>query len=363
MSLEDIQAALNKKYGGFVTADQITNTKRALIPVSPSVDIGLNGGLLTGTVSIFAGSYKTGKTTTALQAMANAQKVFDFPCFYVDVEGRGGDRIFSQVEALDRSKVLWIGTTRERIMDGEDFLECIEEILKTTPNAFIILDSISRLYARDQRDKEVSGTKRAPVSKLLSDFVSRISGIVPAMNSTLVCIAQTYDNVSGYGAKKLVSGGNAIQFQNDTSFIVKSCKDYMVGSGDNEKRVGNVLEWNVENVPFGSVPTKPVTSYIKFGYGCDNVREVLVMAVDLGLIQKKGAWYNFGEEKFQGEDNLYKYLSENPQVYDQLWGTIKTGCLDHDLLESVCKTKEEFDAANEVVFEEKKTKKKKTDEE
>lgn len=365
MSILDYREQLAKTLGnGFITADEISNSKRAIIPISPAVDIALNGGLLTGTVSIFAGSYKTGKSTTAFQAMKNAIDLYDFPCAYIDIEGRGGDRIFSAVKGIDRSKILIVKTTREKIYSAEDFLAETEKLIETVPNIVIVMDSISRLYTRAARDDEVSGTKRSPTSKLLSDFISRISGIVPAMNSTLICIAQTYDNISGYGAKKLVSGGNAVQFQNDTSMIVKSRKDYEEGAGEKLKRVGNILEWDVENVPIGAVPTHPIKSYIRFGYGCDNIREVLVMATDLGLIKKSGAWYQVNGESVQGEDRVYKYLEENPEQYTLLWNTIKDMCLDPDQLSSVCKNKEEFEAANQVSFDDepKKAKKKKKEE-
>lgn len=350
--MTEIRDELNKKFGGYFKGSEITNSKRALIPVSPAIDIGLNGGLLTGTVSIFAGTYKTGKTTTAIQAMRNAGNVYNFPCFYMDIEGRGQERIISQVAGLKKEDFLWKGTTREYEMDAEDYLDQTEEIIKTYPNAFIILDSISRLYSKPQREKEVSGIKRAPNSKILSDFVSRTAGMIAAMNTTLICIAQAYDNVGAttpHAKKTKISGGNAIQYQNDTSLVVQYRQDYMTG-GKIPKRIGNILKWDVQNVPFGSVPTNDITSYIRFGHGCDDIKEVMDMAIDLKLIEVSKSWYELNGKKMQGADAVYKHLSENPDEYDKLWSTIKLMCLDHDLLKTVCKTKEEFEKANLEVY-------------
>lgn len=337
-SLKSFKKLIEKNYGEgcAISAADVAGKKKWLIPVSPALDIGLLGGIPSGSWILISGKEKLGKTYLAMQIARNAQKQFNSPVVYINAEGRFKGQNTRAIHDLDLDNFIVVETSKDKVMYGEDFLGAAEEAVKSLYGCVIIIDSINRLYPNSLGDKEVSGSKRPGAPKMLSDFVSRMSGLVPARNCTIICIAQIYDNVTGYGAGKIVGGGNAVKFQGDVIIHGKSYKPWeeKTGTGTDAEtfRIGNEIQWDVFQNAIGAPPSNLINGFLRFGYGADETKEILNLAIDLGFVEKKGSWFTLDGFRVQGEKGLYDYLKENQDKCDTLHQQIREMCLDPVLI-------------------------------
>lgn len=330
MTLEEYQKIVEKKFGAgsAISASEVCNKEKWLVPVSPSLDIGLLGGVPSGSWVMISGKEKLGKTALALQIARNAQKLYGSKIIYINAEGRFKEQNTRTIEGLDLNGMMVIETSIDTVMYGEELLEAAEEAIKNFYGCIVIIDSINRLYPGKQAVEDVSGSKRSGTPKLLSDFCSRMGGIVPARNAIVICIAQVYDNVTGYGAGKIVGGGNSVKFQGDVIMHGKKVTPWEETEEGKTILVGNHIEWDIIQNAIGQPPAGLISNYLKYGYGADETKEIIGLGIDFGLIAKKGAWYMIGEEKFQGEKKMYEFLKENPHVQNEMHEQIKSFALD-----------------------------------
>jgi hypothetical protein len=140
-------------------------------------------------------------------------------------------------------------------------------------------------------------------------------------NFTVILIAHTYANVSGYGGPA-IGGGTYAKFQSGTIIACRSKPKPTVEDG---KQVGQVVSWEIMKSDLGSPPADKVDSYIRYGYGIDEITEIVQMINIRGLdhlIEKSGAWYNlnFLDEplKLQGMSKCFQYFDSNPEQFDKL---------------------------------------------
>lgn len=258
----------------------------------------------------------THNTTTVMQFCANAQSLGK-KVFYVDAEGRFKPMNL-QVHNMQPNNMTVIRSTQDRQYTGEEFLTIVTQIIKDKENVgcVIVIDSASALCPADEINEEVSGSKRSSNPKILSNFCKKMAGIVPVMNTTVVIIQHLIANTSGYGAPWMEDGGVKAQYQADVKIRSKAGKKWL----DGEKQIGQTVEWDVVTSALGPPGTK-VESYIRYGYGIDDITENCLLASDLGIINKAGAWYSLPDgKKFQGQEKLYQFLKENPTELE----TIKT---------------------------------------
>ena len=211
MNLTELKKKIEKNFGEntAIEAESVKYKKPRLIPVGPYLDIGLNGGVPAGSWMLISGPAKAGKTSLAMQIVKNAQQLYGAQTIVLNAEGRFKGQTIRSIDGIDLSKMLIVESTEERLLSAEDFLTVAEDAIKEINNPIIVIDSVSRLYTAAAQDKDVSGTKRPTTPKLVSDFVSRMSGIVPSRGAIVICIAQSYANISGYGKAILRSAPNS----------------------------------------------------------------------------------------------------------------------------------------------------------
>ena len=320
------------------------------ISVSPAIDIALGGGIREGSWLTLTGDPKSGKTTTAMQIASNCQKE-GRPIIYLDAEGRLKDMNF-EVAELDPQKMT-IVAPEDKPIPAEDFLDVAYKMMSHPDNygAVLIIDSISSLMPKKELDGDFS-PGRAGLPKILSIFTKKIGQLLPRQHGLIIAITHYIANTGGFGKAKLADGGNKIQYQADTRMEiagggekVSAVSPWTSTSGD---RVGQVVNWKIICSSMGA-PGGQVQSYIRYGHGIDKTQEILMLSCDLGLIDKAGAWFtcsfmNFFKDlakeikpeldidneeelskafKFQGQDNLYTFLSENKKVVELLESSIK----------------------------------------
>jgi recombination protein RecA len=320
-----------KKYGDYITSgDKVLEAKRnyKTISISPAIDLALGGGVKEGSWMILSGPPKAGKTTTTMQIIANCQAL-GRKIIYLDVEGRLKEMNF-EVPGIDPSLVQVIRSGDEPLA-AETFLDIARKLVAAKENegCVLVIDSISSLMPSRDLDEDISGMTRPGLPKILSDFVKKLGQTVPNQKCLVILITHMITNTSGYGKSKMADGGVKIQFQADTRMEVKTVSPWeSAGSSkENKNVIGLKVTWEVLCSSIGA-PFKTCDSWIRFGHGIDKVQEIIMIAIDLGLISVAGSWYNLDfieseKVKLQGQEKVYNYLSERKEFYALLEQKVK----------------------------------------
>lgn len=326
----ELAKLLQEKYGNIATdGSYIKDNPKRIIPTTPILDIALSGGIPEGSWTLITGKPKTGKTTLALQIAANAQKLYNKPVYYIDVEHRFGEKNLTTVRHLKTigDDFTIIKSSRDEKMSAEKFLSAFEDIADKADGSVIIIDSISMLCSQKEQAAEITGTGRASGPKLLAETCRKLAPVVPSNNVTVIGMLHIIANTSGYGSPSYEDGGNKIQYIADTKIACKGTEKWEKGTGDNAKVIGQMVKWKVVFSALGA-PEQNAECYLRYGYGYDDIWEIITLACDFGIIQKGGAWYTYfpeGQEpiKMQGQEKLYEYLLSRPEECTRIYNLIK----------------------------------------
>ncbi len=327
-----------------VSGDKFLTKKLRTIPISPAINLGIGGGIPEGSWFTLSGKPKCGKTVTALHFAAKCQqeKNGGKHIYYLNVEGRLKEMNLNGITGLKTTPEWFtvIGSEEDKILSAQDYLNIAEKILLTHPECVLIIDSFSMLCHEKEITDGVGTSTRGGGAALLAQFCRQMANVVPVKRSIVVGIAQLMSNTSGYGAATMEKGGNGIQYQVDVKLRCKNTEPWE----HNGKRVGQKLTWLVECSALGMPPGQEFESHIRYNHGIDEVKEVITLGIDLGIIDRSGAWYycdfmqnhlpslnvtEWTEEvrnkcRAQGEDKLYELIKNNPDWITYLEKNIKT---------------------------------------
>ncbi len=321
--------SLEKKYGKVCFDEKhILDNRKTLMPTTPTLDIALGGGLPEGSWTLISGKPKTGKTTLALQVAANAQKLGRH-VYYLDIEHRFSEKNLSTISDLDTTeeKFTLVESTKERQLSAEDFLDIASEIIESHPGSVLIIDSVSCLCSGKEKSRVIGDSGRPEGPKLFAQFCRQNASAIPLNNITLIAMLHLIANTSGYGPSVYEDGGNKLQYQADAKLRIKATEGWDRGTGDNAKRIGSIVTWEVMYSPNGA-PGGSASTYLRYGHGYDSVWEIINLACDYGFILKGGAWYTYTNDagetiKEQGQEKLYRYFLNNPDECTKLHNKIK----------------------------------------
>lgn len=315
---------LVKKYGkeAFISgSDFVDNCSSKLVSVSPKLDVILGGGIPQGSFVILSGPPKVGKTVTALQICANAQKL-EMPVYYINIEGRLKKRDLEGIKGLDIPKMEIVRSYRDektgksKIFAAHEFLDIAERRVKEVPECVVVLDSVSQLISEKELEDNMGDVQVAAGPRLLGQFCKRISNVIPITNCIVISICHMTANINPQAKKKKIrSGGNKIGYQVDVDLEAKYSSAWKVA----EQQIGQKVEWITGSTSIAP-PGMSVQSSIRYGIGIDRVDEIVDLAEMCGFIQKGGAWYEVEglESKLQGKEKVVQYLNENPELVDEL---------------------------------------------
>lgn len=314
-----------------LSGNAVVDRKSVVIPVSPSLDIVLNGGIPEGSFVVFTGQPKCGKTTTSLDFAATAQKPeyqgdLKSPreVYYLNIEGRLKKRDLEGIPGLDLSRFHVIGSQQGKILHAEEYLQIAEKIINEIPGSVVIIDSYSALCTEAEITSEMDKMQRADGAKLLAKFCRKVANVIPVNKNIVIGITHLMGNPTGYGAEFKEKSGQAIAYQTDIKLRAKTFKPWVLSSDSSQ--IGQEIEWQVVCSALGP-PGGQITSYIRYGQGVDKYMEAICLASDMGLINKGGAWYTMtalpDKPKFQGTEKVRNFLLENPQAYEDLVSAIK----------------------------------------
>jgi recombination protein RecA len=330
MSVKD---DLNKTFGDNIvlSGNSIIDKKNTTIPVSPAIDIILNGGIPEGSFVVLTGQPKAGKTSLSLDFSATAQRPeyqgeLKSPreVYYLNIEGRLKKRDLEGIPGLDLTRFHVIGSQEGKILHAEEYLQIGEKIINEVPGSVVIIDSYSALCTEAEITSDMDKMQRADGAKLLSKFCRKVANVIPVNKNVVIGITHLMGNPTGYGAEFKEKSGQSIAYQTDVKLRVKSFKPWTLSSDGTQ--IGQEMEWQAIWSALGP-PGGLATSYLRYGQGIDKYMEAITLGSDIGIIHKGGAWYTLtslpDKPKFQGTEKLRAYLLQNPQIYEDLVLAIK----------------------------------------
>ena len=329
-----LQDSITKDFGAniILSGNAVVDRQCLTIPVSPALDIILNGGIPEGSFVVLTGQPKCGKTTTSLDFAATAQKEeysgtgSPRTVYYLNIEGRLKKRDLEGIPGINLDRFQIIGSQTGKILHAEEYLQIAERIINEDPGSVLIIDSYSALCTEAEITSDMDKMQRADGAKLLAKFCRKVANVIPVNKNIVIGITHLMGNPTGYGAEFKEKSGQAIAYQTDVKIRAKSFKPWILSSDNTQ--VGQEVEWQTLCSALGP-PGGNITSYIRYGQGIDKQMELINLGVDIGLINKGGAWYTLdflNDEKggkFQGTEKVRQFLIDNPKVYDQLYAEVK----------------------------------------
>lgn len=287
---------------------------------SLGLDIALGiGGLPLGRICEIYGSESAGKSTLALQVIAEAQKK-NMRCAFIDAE-----------HALDPQYAHKLGVKVEDLLlsqpdTGEQALEIADRLVRSNAVGVIVVDSVAALVPKAEIEGEIGDQFMGLQARLMSQALRKLSGSVQHANCLLLFINQTRMKIGVmFGNPETTSGGNALKFYASVRLDIR--RTGAIKEGDvtvgNETRVKVVK--NKVAPPFTQAEFQ-----IIYGKGIFRESEIIDLGVKAGLIEKSGAWYSYKSARIgQGKANAAKFISDNPVVAKELESAIRREFLDH----------------------------------
>jgi len=274
-----------------------------------SLDLALGvGGIPRGRVTEIFGPEASGKTTLALQVIAEAQKLGGVAAF-VDAE-----------HALDVTYARKLGVRTEDLLisqpdSGEQALEIAEILVRSNAVDMVVVDSVAALVPRSEIEGEMGDAQMGSQARLMSQALRKLTGTIGKTNTSVVFINQIRHKIGVmFGNPETTTGGNALKFYASMRLDIRrisAIKDGndIVGYHTRVKVVKNKL----------APPFKEAEFDIIFGQGISREGDLLDLAAEANLINKSGAWYSYGGERIgQGRENAKAYLKEHPEMAGDL---------------------------------------------
>ena len=316
-SLKEALKNIEKQYGkGAVMV--LGNEPVAQLDVIPTGSLILDGALGVGgypkgrIIEIY-GPESSGKTTFALHAIAEAQKLGGYAAF-IDAE-----------HALDPKYAKNLGVNIEELVlsqpdSGEQALEIAEALIKSGAIDIIVIDSVAALVPEAEINGEMGDSHVGLQARLMSQAMRKLSGIISKTKCVAIFINQIREKVGVmYGNPETTPGGRALKFYSTIRLDVRRGEQLKSGS----EAVGNKTVVKVVKNKVAP-PFKVAEVEIIYGEGISKMGELIDTAVSLNIINKAGAWFSYNGEKIgQGRENVKAYLKANPQVYDEIYEKIK----------------------------------------
>ena len=316
-SLKEALKNIEKQYGkGAVMV--LGNEPVAQLDVIPTGSLILDGALGVGgypkgrIIEIY-GPESSGKTTFALHAIAEAQKLGGYAAF-IDAE-----------HALDPKYAKNLGVNIEELVlsqpdSGEQALEIAEALIKSGAIDIIVIDSVAALVPEAEINGEMGDSHVGLQARLMSQAMRKLSGIISKTKCVAIFINQIREKVGVmYGNPETTPGGRALKFYSTIRLDVRRGEQLKSGS----EAVGNKTIVKVVKNKVAP-PFKVAEVEIIYGEGISKMGELIDTAVSLNIINKAGAWFSYNGEKIgQGRENVKAYLKANPQVYDEIYEKIK----------------------------------------
>ncbi len=308
---------IEKQYGkgAVMKLGQAVDYNVEAIPTgSMTLDMALGiGGVPRGRIVEVYGPESSGKTTVALQIVAEAQKL-------------GGEVAFIDVEhALDPVYAKALGVDIDNMLvsqpdSGEQALEIAEALVRSGALDVIVLDSVAAMVTKAEIDGEMGDTHVGQLARLMSQAMRKLTSVISKSNCVAIFINQVREKIGiVYGNPETTPGGRALKFYSSVRIEVRKGEAIKNGSEVIGSRTKCKVVKNKVSPPF-----KECEFDLYFGKGISREGEVVDLAVDLNIINKSGAWFSYDGSKIgQGRENTKEWLKNNPEKMKEIEDKIR----------------------------------------
>jgi recombination protein RecA len=316
-ALEMTLGNIEKQYGKG-TIMKLGDTPAENIPFIPTGSIGLDaalgvGGLPRGRVIEIYGPESSGKTTLALHAISEAQKLGGIAAF-IDAE-HAFDRFYAQKLGIDIDNLLI-----SQPDNGEQALEIVDNLIRSGAIDIIVIDSVAALTPKSEIEGEMGDSKMGLQARLMSQALRKLTANIGKTGSCCIFINQLREKIGiMFGNPETTTGGNALKFYASVRLDIRKVNQIKEGEESTGNRVKVKVVKNKVAPPF-----KKAEFDIMYGQGISRIGEIIDLGSDFGVIKKSGSWFSYGETKLgQGRDAVKKLLVDNPELAEELEAKIK----------------------------------------
>ncbi|MDO4379026.1 MAG: recombinase RecA [Erysipelotrichia bacterium] len=266
------------------------------------------GGYPRGRIIEIYGPESSGKTTLALQAIAEIQK-------------KGGRAAYIDAEnAIDPTYAKNLGVNIDELIlsqpdSGEQALEIAELLIKSGAIDLLVVDSVAALVPQAELDGIMSDSSMGLQARLMSKAMRKLSGVMNKSKCTVIFINQLREKIGVvYGNPETTTGGRALKFYASIRIEVRKGEAIKQGTDIIGNKVNVKIVKNKVAPPF-----KTAVIEIRYGEGVSRASEIIDLAVEDNIIEKSGAWFSYNGEKIgQGRENVRLFLQAHPEIYDEI---------------------------------------------
>ena len=271
---------------------------------SLSLDLALGGGIPRGRIIEIYGPESSGNTTLTLHAIAEVQK-------------QGGTAAFIDAEhALDPAYAKRIGVDVENLLlsqpdNGEQALEIVETLVRSSAVDLIVVDSVAALVPRAEIEGDMGDPQMGLQARLMSQALRKLTGVINRSKTTVIFINQIRMKIGVmFGNPETTTGGNALKFYASVRMDIRRISQIKAG----DAIIGNRARVKVVKNKIAP-PFREAEFDIMYNQGISTSGDILDLATKFDIVEKAGAWFAYGGEKIgQGREAAKTYLQENPTV-------------------------------------------------
>ena len=316
-ALEQVLADIQKQFGAGAIM-KLGEDSHVNIDVTSSGSLLLDkalgvGGFPKGRIIEIFGPESSGKTTVALQAIAEVQKAGGRAAF-IDAE-HALDPVYAKNLGVDLNELLL-----SQPDTGEQALEICEALVRSEAVSIVVIDSVAALVPQAEIEGEMGDSHVGLQARLMSQALRKLSGTINKTKTTAIFINQLREKVGiMFGNPETTPGGRALKFYATIRLDIRRAEQ--IKNGDQvigNKTVIKVVKNKV------APPFKTANVEIMYGQGISREGEIVDLASELGIMEKSGAWYSYKGEKIgQGKENVKLLLKSKPELKEELEGLIR----------------------------------------
>jgi len=312
LALERTLGNIEKNYGKG-TIMKLGDSPIENIPYFSSGSIGLDaalgiGGLPRGRVIEIFGPESSGKTTLAIHAIAEAQKLGGIAAF-IDAE-HAFDRFYAQKLGVDIQNLLV-----SQPDNGEQALEITDNLIRSGAIDIIVIDSVAALTPKSEIEGEMGDSKMGLQARLMSQALRKLTGTISKTGACCIFINQLREKIGVvFGNPETTTGGHALKFYASVRLDIRRIGQIKDGDNMSGNRVRVKVVKNKVAPPFKSAEFD-----LMYGEGISKIGEIIDLGVDFDIIKKSGSWFSYGDTKLgQGREGVKSLLADNPELAEEL---------------------------------------------
>lgn len=290
------------------------------VPFISSGSIGLDvalgiGGFPRGRVIEIFGPESSGKTTLAIHAIAEAQKLGGIAAI-IDAE-HAFDRFYAEKLGVDVEN-LFISQPD----NGEQALEITDHLIRSGAIDIIVIDSVAALTPRAEIEGEMGDSKMGLQARLMSQALRKLTATISKTNTCCIFINQLREKIGVmFGNPEVTTGGNALKFYASIRVDIRKLNQIKEG----EEITGNRTKVKIVKNKLAP-PFKKAEFDIMYGEGISKTGEIIDLGTELEIIKKSGSWFSYGDTKLgQGREAVKVLLLDNPELMEEIEGKVREG--------------------------------------